>query len=191
MRRWLKATRVHNSSVTIHQVSIHYQVEQDRILMRLRTRDDSLYEIWFTRRMMSRVLQPLQQAVAQLALQTAAGGSTIMPEAQQMMLDSAREKSRQAADFQTPFNEAQAERPLGEEPLLVTSVDLQVQGQSALKFALRDAQNRQLALELDDALAHNIMSLLSAALQQSEWGLMPTGSTVEEMPQPAQTRMLN
>ena len=160
--------------MSIHQISVNYVDVEDRILMRLRTVDGLLYEAWFTRRLMSRLLQPLHQAISSMTLAEVAKDATVMPEARDMLLASAQERNREQADFKTPFNEQVSDeaKPLGPQPLLITGVEVAVRQPATLAMALRDQQNRSMTLEFPEALASNVMILIMQAVAQSEWGLV-------------------
>ena len=180
--------------MSIHQISVNYVDVEDRILLRLRTVDGLLYEAWLTRRLMTRLLQPLQQAITSMTLAEVAKEAIVMPEARDMLLASAQERNRQQADFKTPFNEEVREdaKPMGAQPMLISGVELAVRQPPTLCMLLRDNLNRSMTLEFPEALASNVFSLMMAAVAQSEWGLVnvreaPIGVSEQEL----ETRVLN
>jgi hypothetical protein len=158
--------------MSIHQLSVLYQADHDRLLLRVRTRDEQLFELWLTRRLMLRLWQPLQNTAAASALGVASKGSTILPEARDMMTQALRDQAKQSADFASPFDDQSSERPLGEHPMLVAAVDLKHDGQGQVGVSLRDAQGRNLSVNLTHDLLHNLLTLVEQALAQSEWGLV-------------------
>lgn len=159
--------------MSIHQVSVAYQADQDRLLVRLRTREDQLFELWLTRRLMIRLWQPLQNTASAAALESLSSGATVMPEAREMMAQTLREKSQRSADFRSPFEESTRERPLGEAPMLVEGVDLKRQANRQVDMTLRDSQQRSITLNLGPELLSNVLTLIERALEKSEWGLIP------------------
>lgn len=165
----------------IHQISVNYQTDEDRLLMRVRTHAGELMELWFTRRMMVRLWKPLQRTADRVSLRGASPGATVMPEAQDMMTDAMREKSRKAADFASPFDESFTTRPLGERPLLVFAVDiLETLPRAGTLLKFRDAAGREVSVEVTTELLLNLLSLLEQALLQSEWGLpVQSGSAAD------------
>lgn len=180
--------------MSIHQISVNYVDVEDRILLRLRTVDGLLYEAWLTRRLMTRLLVPLQQAIASMTLAEVAKEATVMPEAREMLLASAQERNREQADFKTPFNEQVSEeaKPMGAQPMLIWGVEFAVKQPPSLIMLLRDNLNRSMTLEFPEALASNVFSLIMAAVAQSEWGLVdiPSGPmSVSE--QELEKRVLN
>lgn len=183
----------HNRAMSIHQLSVVYQTDQDRLLLRVRTRDDRLFELWLTRRLMARLWQPMQNTANAASLGMASRGATILPEARDMVTQSMRDQAKQAGDFASPFDDSAAERPLGEQPLLVAAVDLRPGASGQVTVVWRDAQQRDLSLTLTADLLHNLLSLVEQALVQSEWGLVAPPAAqapVPSEPSPA-PRLLN
>ncbi len=178
--------------MSIHQLSVVYQADQDRLLLRVRTHDERLFELWLTRRLMLRLWQPLQNTASAAALGVASKNSTILPEARDMMTQTLRERAKQSADFASPFDDNSSERPLGEHPMLVAAVDLKHDGQGQVGVSWRDAQGRNLSVNLTHALLHNLLTLVEQALAQSEWGLAaPQGEPAAPVVDGAAPRVLN
>lgn len=179
--------------MAIHQLSVTYQPDHDRLLLRVRTRQAELFGLWLTRRMMIRLWQPLLNTAGAASLGMASRDATVLPEAQDMMRQALREKAKAGADFQSPFDEDAADRPLGDEPLLVAAVDIHRKTDGHVDLVLRDAQARKLSLSLTPDLLNNLMTLMEHALQQSEWGLgtQPAGNLAQAPDAPAAPRMLN
>ena len=174
-----RAASVHNRRMELHQVSVAYQAEEDRLLVRIRTRQAQLLEVWLTRRLMVRLWPALDQAVTTLTLQSVTRGSTVMPEAKQMMSRAAKDRSREGADFQSPFDDQGVSRPLGERPMLVQEVDLAHPTPQALSLTLRDSARRELTMRLEGDLLNNVHTLLEAALRASEWAAAPSRTAAE------------
>lgn len=179
--------------MSIHQLSLAYQADQDRLLLRVRTLDEQLFELWLTRRMMVRLWQPLQNTASAASLGAVSRSATILPEARDMMTQTLREKAKEKADFRSPFDENAKVRPLGDQPMLVAAVDLKRQGNGHVEVVLRDASQRNLSLNLAPDLLNNLLSLMERALVHSEWGLVspgtaPAPTTVEPTATP---RILN
>src|SRR5687767_10238490 len=110
----------------IHQLSVAYVGHQDRILMRVNTATAQEMRLWLTRRLML-VRWPLLSDLFTkhlLKLESAASSLETADEGlRKMLADFRKEEFLRSADFDTPFQENQAQRPLSEEPLLVTDVN--------------------------------------------------------------------
>ena len=179
--------------MSIHQLSVAYQADQDRLLVRVRTHDGQLYELWLTRRLLARLWRPLQVTASAISLNGLSSGSTVLPEAREMMSETLRQRSGQAADFKTPFEEDVRERPLGDAPMLVTAIDITALKDQQVELAWRDAAQRRLAFCVGADLLNNLLTLMERALEQSEWGALGTTQSPGQNPaaHAAPPRVLN
>lgn len=162
----------------IHQMSVTYLPEQDRILMRVNTTDGEEMRMWLTRRLMVGLWPLLTKLLTEHLLKLEAGGATLSganPELKKMLADFRKEEFLQHADFDTPYQEGDGRLPLGEEPLLVTDVDASplTSGPLRLNFNERpahgDAKPRSFQMEMQPKLMQGLMHLLDQALLQAQW----------------------
>lgn len=155
----------------IHQLNIGHVDRQDRLLLRLNTQSAQEFRFWLTRRLTLRLLPILEDALSRLESMPLASMPT--PQAQQMLNDIQHEAFLQAADFSTPFADQPAELPLGDEPMLVTDVALQLQD-SELRMSLQDkgapaGQVQSCELVLQTALVHGMAHLVRQAASGAQW----------------------
>jgi hypothetical protein len=171
--------------VNIHQLSVNYIQEHDRILVRINTTASEELRLWFTRRLTLSLSPMLQKIVAEwVAKQEAVNSKTISPTAaadaqtQQMLAEFKREESLQKSDFQTPYKAPNA-LPLGPEPLLVTEISVtplpsgQLQLSFNEKLPLDNGQPspnpRGFRVALEQKLVHGFVHLLDKAVATSQW----------------------
>jgi hypothetical protein len=164
----------------IHQLSISYVREQDRILVRINTTAGEEMRLWFTQRLLRGMFPHLGQATVNLV-----AASTPLADnsenSKQMLAEFKKEESLQKADFKTPFKAEVAKLPLGAEPLLVTEVRITPLGEGRLELAfdekLADTPNpRGFKMALRPQLMHGMMHLLNAAIKVSEWPIVASAS---------------
>ncbi|MBE7369163.1 hypothetical protein [Ramlibacter pallidus] len=163
----------------IHQMSVTYLPEQDRILMRVNTTEGEEMRMWLTRRLMVGLWPLLSKLLTEHLLKLESAGASLAganPELKKMLADFRKEEFLQHADFDTPYQEGQGRLPLGEEPLLVTDVDATplASGPLRLNFNERppstgDAKPRSFQMEMQPKLMQGLMHLLDQALLQSGW----------------------
>jgi hypothetical protein len=162
----------------IHQMSVTYLPEQDRILMRINTTDGEEMRMWLTRRLMVGLWPLLTKLLTEHLLKLESAGASLAganPELKKMLAEFRKEEFLQHADFDTPYKEGQANLPLGEEPLLVTDVDATplANGPLRLNFNERppngDSKPRSFQMEMQPKLMQGLMHLLDQALLQSQW----------------------
>ncbi len=163
-------------AMNIHQLSVTYLPEQDRILVRVNTTASEEMRLWLTRRLMLGLWPLLSRLLTEHLLKLEAAG-TVLDTADEalrkMLADFRREEFLQHADFDTPYQDNQA-LPLGEEPLLVTDVDAAPLpgGQLRLNFNERPSDAgtpRSFEMQMEPRLMQGLMHLLEQALVQSHW----------------------
>ncbi len=171
--------------MNIHQLSVNYIQEHDRILVRINTTASEELRLWFTRRLTMGLQPMLQKIVAEwVAKQEAVKSSSISPAAtadaqtQAMLAEFKREESLQKSDFQTPYKSPDA-LPLGAEPLLVTEISVtplpsgQLQLSFNEKLPLDNGQPnpnpRGFRIALEQKLVHGFVHLLEKAVTMSQW----------------------
>ena len=159
----------------IHQVSVSYLNEQDRILVRINTRKHEEIRLWLTRRFCLGWRPALQQLLNQLAarsMSSARRPSSAAPEC-----DTERDlpERPQATDFTTPFKTDAMAWPLGTEPLLVTKVQMTTNARDGLDLRFEELltehqpPSRGFQASLEPVLLQGWVQLLDRALGQSQW----------------------
>lgn len=174
----------------IHQMSVTYLPEQDRILMRINTREGEEMRMWLTRRLMVGLWPLLTRMLTDHLLRLEAGGQALSgadESLKKMLTDFRKEEFLSKADFDTPYQEGPAVLPLGEEPLLVTDVDATPHASGPLKLTFNERppggeKPRSFNLEMKPRLMQGLMHLLDQALTQAQWREPFVGlSPVEEL----------
>lgn len=197
--------------MNIHQLSVTYQPEQDRILARVNTTAGEEMRLWLTRRLMVGLWPLLSKLMTEHLLRLEAAGSSLDAaddEMKQMLADFRRQEFLQQADFETPYQEKQARLPLGAEPLLVTDVDASPLPNGRLRLSFNEnaagraadaaAEPRRFQMEMEPRLMQGLMHLLEQALAQSRWREAFAPAAVTEDPthaegatRPSRPRYLN
>ena len=160
----------------LHQLKVEYRPDEDRLLMRLATDTGAEVLLWLTRRCVARlwpVLLNMAQATPEVQLQHNA-------EARKALLGFQHEKAIRKANFSKPYEEAERERPLGADPLLVARIQPRRDQQGRNVLGLLPAAGQGVHITLDENLLHGLMKLLQNAVQKSEWNLdlaLPSGMT--------------
>jgi hypothetical protein len=182
----------------IRQLSIHYHIEQDRILIRVNSSAGDEVHMWLTRRMALRLWPLINQVVVDhFAVPTNAHAdgavdlSAIGPQTRAVLADARREEAVQNADFSTPYRDTATNHPLGYTPLLVTEVNLTPKADGVMHMNFRELledppSTRSFQLDLQADMVFVVLQLLGKALAQAEWNLDPTATAltvkVEEEP---------
>ncbi len=179
------------NQMNVHQLSATYLAEQDRILVRINTTDAQELRLWLTRRLLLGLRPLLDRLLTdQLMLPEASvtSGAAADESMKKMLADFRKAELMNDADFDTPYQAQQASLPLGEEPLLVTDVNLTPQPSSrmGLEFFERlpgTPEPRSFKLELEPRLMQGFLHLLGQALGQAAWqsGEAPAATEAEAL----------
>lgn len=161
--------------MNIHQLSVHHDERQDRLLLRLNTQDQQEFRFWLTRRMTLRLLPAIQQSAVRLEAAQPGVAATDAP-AQHLLSELKRDAFLKKADFATPFENHATQWPLGAEPLLITDAHLSIQANGSLEISFEDksdpAQARACQLHLQVSLVHGMVHLIEQASEKAEWGAL-------------------
>jgi hypothetical protein len=161
----------------IHQLSVVYQAEQDRIFVRINTSAAEEVRLWLTRRLMVGLWPLLSKLLTQHLLKLESAGSSLesADEAlKKMLADFRKEQFLQEADFDTPYDDNQAVLPLGQDPVLVTDVDASPLPNGRLRLSFNERmpggkEPRNFQVDMDAKLMQGLMHLLDQALTRSQW----------------------
>lgn len=163
----------------VRQMSINYQPEQDRILVRVNTSDSRELQYWFTRRLTLGLMPLLERIVTEHAALAGGPATTHMAaadiSAKKAMADFARAETMRSADFSTPYKTPEAAQPLFDTPLLITDISIaplpaaQMRMSCAEKLGDATGNARRFELTLSQQLSHAFMHLLEQAIETSQW----------------------
>jgi hypothetical protein len=162
--------------MNIHQLQATYQVEQDRILLRLNTRTHEEFRVWLTRRMVKNIYPHLLQVSQRM------GADTAQPvhhdgDQPQDLASFQHQDSIAQADFQTSFSETAAEHPVGAAPLLVSQIKITQVDDHTLHLALEEKTadadaTRAFEVSLGLPIIHALLHLLDLVLKGADWGIV-------------------
>ena len=169
----------------IHQLQVSYLIEQDRLLVRLNTTAEEEIRLCLTRRMVMKMLPHVRQATvghAQAQAQKTSHDGADSSALTQFVKQEALQKS----DFATPFKNQVTTLPLGDEPLLASTVHITPTADSLRIGFEENAQGankaRSFEITLGPQLVHGFLHLMESALQQADWGI-----TLENVSAPKKT----
>lgn len=161
----------------IHQLSVNYSAEQDRILVRIKSSSSEEVRLWLTRRLMLGLWPLLTKLFTSHLLKLEAAGRSLDSaddSLKKMLADFRKEEFLRQADFDTPYDESGARTPLGTEPLLITDVDATPLADGRLRLSLNERlpqveEPRSFQMELQPDLMQGLMHLLEQSLARAQW----------------------
>ena len=178
--------------MNIRQLQVTFLSDHDRLLARINTQDGAQLRFWLTRRLVQRLWPGLVQVTETITLGNPSTGrpsAAVVGDARGMMTEMARESALSQADFSTPFEGEATSLPLGEEPLLITRVDLIPQAGGQLCLALRQDETRGLEINMSDQLMHAFCTLIQKEVEKAGWGFKLDWA--DEAPAAGASRSLN
>jgi hypothetical protein len=175
--------------MNIHQIQMLYDKQQDRVLLRVSTRDQTEFRFWLTRRFVKRLwgllLKMLEQDEAFRSLSV---------EARHALLGMQHETFIGEGDFSQTYEDGARQLPLGPEPVLLTTARGKAGAKGAQILSLHPTQGQGIDIALNSKLLHMIAKLLRDAVSRSDWDiritLMPNAERFTAA-SPATSRTLN
>lgn len=174
--------------MNIHQVSVSYVQEQDRLLIRINGKEGGELRAWLTRRLTLALLPVLSQtSTEQISKVAAAAVAAALPAVSagdprgQAVAAFETEAALRSGDFETPYQPvegAPVEPLLGPEPLLLTEVKVTLLGSGQLRLQLFEKLPGQEAVRnfqvmMDPQLSNALLQLLHQSVNGSQWLLLP------------------
>lgn len=143
--------------MSVKQFNGTYFNQEDRILLRFNTVDESEFRLWLTRFMTSHFLKAVRQLV-QKKLERQHN-----PQVAQVLQEFQEDGLKQATNFQETYEPA-SRLPLGEEAILVTGLNLTTEGEFfSIDFLLMNQKNLNLKIPVQ---AVQALALLLDQLQE-------------------------
>lgn len=176
----------------LERIRVEFDVEQDRLLMRVLIGGGSEVRLWLTRRCVRRFWTAMiKMAEHQPEVQRQAN-----PEVRTALLQMAHEKALQEVKFSKnetePPETPPRAQPLGPEPLLVTRIQARREADGRTLLALLPSQGQGAHLTLSENLLHGLMKLMQQAVDRAEWDMTLELPKAPMMPDDApEVRTLN
>lgn len=175
--------------MNIHQIQMAYDQRQDRILLRLSTRERTEFRFWLTRRFVKRLWGLLLKMLEQDE-----SFRSLSDEARRALLGMQHETFVEEGDFSKAYDDATREMPLGPEPVLLATAKGKVDAKGNQTLSLHPAAGQGIDLGLNSKLLHMVVKLLRDAVSRSDWDIRITllsGAGQFTATAPATPRTLN
>jgi hypothetical protein len=168
----------------LHQINIQYDMAQDRLLLRVSTRDRQEYRLWLTRRFTALWWPALFEVLGH----NEAVRQQSDPEAQKAVLEFQHQTALQGTDFRQRFDAEELAQ--GMAPLLVQKVQMRRDGAEHYLLVFSPQDGPGLEVRLPERIMHALAKLLSEGVKQADWGIVAPAAAQPELP-PAAERRLN
>jgi hypothetical protein len=151
----------------LHQLTLDFIAEQDRLLLRVSTDNQLELRLWLTRRAL-RLLWPLLLQMVRASPEVVLQNN---PEARDALVGMQHERALSQANFARPYEELARELPLGAEPILVARMQSNRDDDGNHILRLLPQQGQGINLTLDNTLLHSLCKLLQDAVAKSDWDI--------------------
>jgi hypothetical protein len=170
----------------LHQITLTYSAEQDRIMLRISTKQQNEYQLWLTRRFVRAMWDGLLKAIEHDPTLT----QGLMPKVKKAIMAMEHQKSIQDSDFSqkhatdnvnltpkiaqgsTPKLYKGLDRiPPDVEALLVTGAQVKPVNENLTRIKLKTEINTAIEFSLNKKLLHALCHMLVSSTQKAGWGL--------------------
>ncbi|MCZ6525247.1 MAG: hypothetical protein O6928_01615 [Gammaproteobacteria bacterium] len=142
----------------LYQMNISYVPKEDRLLLKISTKNSNEYRLWLTRRFSGLLINVLNKEI------TNRGGSSSIASSKittRMFKDGAFEKSYEGGNVTFP---------LGESGILAYKINAGNNKDGDLQLELSPEQGQGLTVNLNKSLLYMFHNLLAQGVEQSGWG---------------------
>ncbi len=178
--------------MNIHQVSVSYVHEQDRLLIRINGKEGGEIRAWLTRRLALALLPILSKTTSEQMKKIAAPAApavSLEDQRGQLVTAFKKEAALRTGDFETPYQGRQGQPSdpvLGPEPLLLTEVKVTLHDNGQMQLQLFEkmpgqATVRNFQVMMDPQLSNGLLQLLHQSLNASQWLHLPVTPPMEEL----------
>lgn len=159
----------------LHQIQVTYRAEEDRILCRasFKAEDKGLQEIraWLTRRMVKALwpatVKAMERQVALDKPQAAHASGDVVEMEHHTSVDAIRE----SGNFSNPYEDNVTGFPLGDAPILVTTVNFTLDPGQPIRMNLAPSNGCGFEIAFAQPVLHGFCSLLRGAVKTADWGI--------------------
>ncbi|MBF6058782.1 MULTISPECIES: hypothetical protein [Thiomicrorhabdus] len=151
---------------SIHQMHATYHAVEDRILLKIKTHNQCLYQAWLTRRFITLFLPALHGKHPNKPEMLLDDDAISLPEMEDDFMEML------SAILQAPFEEPEApEFPLGEEPLLLSRMTFENLDTPEATWILEPEDGNGIELPYHPNLLTPMLQIMNKALQKANWQL--------------------
>lgn len=169
--------------MNIYQVQMSYSAQEDRIIMSINSRANEEMRLFLTRRIVTLFwdiinrtiehtlvnkpkLNDIQKIpVAPIPLST--GKKETLKEIEQEIY---HQNIINESNYTTPFNKGK-KFPVGETPILVEKITINTYGNSNIVFVFESIQGKNISLNLNFQILHNLSDLLVKVMAVTDWNI--------------------
>jgi hypothetical protein len=154
----------------LKQLNITFNPVEDRLLLRMTSgKPDSLaeFQIWLTRRFVRVLWNTLEKVLEKVA----STDTRVTADSRNAVMQFQQQAALAKADFSTPYGSQGAAKPLGEQPLLISKMQVRTGPEGKPILILQTQDGKGVNMALSPHLVHSLRKLLADAVKKVEWDL--------------------
>ncbi|OOZ38170.1 hypothetical protein BOW53_16385 [Solemya pervernicosa gill symbiont] len=156
------------------QFKAEYISLEDRLRLRIR-KGETEFLVWLTRRytkLLLEVLEKVSDATEDKTEESEQKKEAVATERKKEAIKSfKRAAALKEADFKTKYKETPAERPLGEQPMLVSRINYSAEEDGKVKLNLISPEGKSVNINITQEIVFMLIKLLGETSEKAEWGL--------------------
>lgn len=153
--------------MNVHQIQMRYNPQEDRILLRILSKERAEFRFWMTRR----YVKLLWAVLIKMLERDPAAAAHSDENVRRTMMGFQHADAVRGGEFTKPYEEGVAQLPLGDAPVLLSRVSGKQPGSQPQTLSLHPDKGQGIDLGVNSALLHMISKLLTDAVAQSDWDL--------------------
>lgn len=154
----------------LQQLNLSYNPGEDRLLFRMIAGVDSEcteYSIWLTRRFVRLLWEALDRFLEQ-----GLAADMSLPDGVEAVKQFQQEAALSKADFATPYRgENVMQKPLGEQPILVTKLQIKKQQSGQYTLSLQSDRGVGINLGITEMVVHSLRKIIIETVTKAQWDL--------------------
>ncbi|MEE8351685.1 MAG: hypothetical protein V3R37_05780 [Rhodospirillales bacterium] len=154
-------------TAALHQITMSYAVEDDRLLLRISTTEKKEYQLWLTRRFVSVLWSALMQVIEKEPGAKAA----LEPSAKKAVMAMQHEEAVSASDFSQNHDNETENMTSDTGPLLVIGGKVVQGDQGVTNLILQTRSGPEVKVALAKNLLHGLCRLLIETTMKADWDM--------------------
>ncbi len=171
----------------LHQITMSYSAEQDRLLLRLGTTDKKEYQLMLTRRF----VRVLWAALIKVLEKQPDLKRDLVPKVKKAVMAMVHQKAVSDADFSRKHEKGYENLTPGSDPLLVVGGSVEPGNGGPTRLLLKTQTGSEIKLTLNKNLLHALCKLLIGTTMKAGWDLGLTVGDAASLAAPADKTLVH
>jgi hypothetical protein len=151
----------------LHQMTVEYQTNEDRILFRVVTKGHTEFRVWLTRRVVASLWKPvIETFAAQPDIQAQAAAPV-----KQAVMSIKHQQVVQNSDFTQKHDPEARPAATNVTPMLAVAVECVEQDKGQIRLTFKTSENRDVNLNINQEMLHAFCHLVRQAVDRAAWGV--------------------